>query len=157
MVTGAAGLNCSRLFYYIHDISSGLRFLLGTGAEVSVVPPSRSDRKQRGNFCLQAVNRTDIATYGLHSLSLDLRRTFRWVFVIADVQQPILGADFLQHFGLAVDLRCGKLLDTTTQLQVNGTMTSSLPSSPGITPYLDRHSVHPSSRGIPVHHTDLIG
>ena len=133
MATGAVGLNCSRLFY-IHDKSTGFRFLVDTGAEVSVVPPSRADRKQRGNFCLQAVNRTDIATYGLRSLSLDLglRRTFRWVFVIAEVEQPILGADFLRHFSLAVDLRCGKLLDTTTQLQVNGTMTPSLPPSPGI-------------------------
>ena len=26
---------------------------------------------------------------------------FRWVFVIANVKQAILGADFLQHFGLA--------------------------------------------------------
>ena len=46
MVTGAAGLNCSRLFY-IHDNSTGLRFLVDTGTEVSVVPPSRSDRKQQ--------------------------------------------------------------------------------------------------------------
>ena len=45
MATGAAGLNCSRLFY-IHDNSSGLRFLVDTGAEVSIVPSSRSDCKQ---------------------------------------------------------------------------------------------------------------
>ncbi len=98
------------------------------------MPPARTDRNRRGNFCLQAVNRTDIATYGQRSLSLDLglRRTFRWVFVIADVNQPILGADFLRHFGLAVDVRNGKLLDTTTKLQVNGIMSSSPPVAPAI-------------------------
>ena len=102
-------------------------------------------------LCLQALNRTDIATYKvLRSLSLDLSL---WVFIIADVQQPILGAYFLRHFGLAVDLRCGKLLDTTTQLQVNSTMTPSLPSSLGI---MHPTSIDKSSCRVPVHHTDLI-
>ena len=96
MAAGDVGLNCSRLFY-VHDHSTGFRFLVDTGAEVSVVPPSRTDRNRRGNFCLQAVNRTDITTYGLRSLSLTLGlcRNFRWVFVIADVKQPILGYDIL--------------------------------------------------------------
>ncbi len=64
------------------------------------------------------------------SLDLGLRRTFRWVFVIADVNQPILGADFLRHFGLAVDVHNGKLLVTTTKLQVNGIISSSPPPPP---------------------------
>ena len=91
------GHSPSRLFY-ITDHSSGLRFLVDTGAQVSVIPPTPAQRKHtHDNFQLQAVNSSPITTYGNQSLTLDLglRRTFCWVFVIADVQSPILGADFL--------------------------------------------------------------
>ncbi len=42
---------------------------------------------------------------------LGLRRKFQWVFVEAAVQQPILGADFLKHFNLLVDLKHKQLID----------------------------------------------
>ncbi len=42
------------------------------------------------------------------------------VFIIANVKQAILGADFLHHFGLVVDIRYHALLDSTTHLRVNG-------------------------------------
>ena len=122
MATSAAGQTPSRLFY-VSDRSSGIRFLVDTGAEVSVIPPTCTDRRnQQGHFSLQAVNNTNIATYGARSLSLDLglRRTFRWVFVIADVKQPLLGADFIRHFGLLVDVRQNTLSDSTTTLCVFG-------------------------------------
>ena len=80
----------SRLFY-VTDCNSGLRFLVDTGAEASVIPPARTDRKhQQDGPGLQAVNVTPIATYGRRSLTLDLglRRTFRWVFTIADIKHP---------------------------------------------------------------------
>lgn len=48
--TSAVGLHPSRLFY-ISDRTTGLRFLVDTGAEVSVMPPSATERKyRRGNF-----------------------------------------------------------------------------------------------------------
>ena len=100
MVTGVTGLSTSRLFY-LTDCSSGLRFLVDTGAEVSVIPPSRIDRKhQQSNLSLQAINNTSIPTFGNHSLTLDLgpRRSFCWVFIIAEVKNPILGADFLHSY-----------------------------------------------------------
>ncbi|GJQ68343.1 hypothetical protein Trydic_g16937 [Trypoxylus dichotomus] len=62
-------------------------------------------------------------------LDLSLRRAFHWPFVTADVSTPILGADFLSHFGLLVDIRDACLRDTITQLQVNGTACSRVPSS----------------------------
>ena len=54
------------------------------------------------NIQLQAVNSSPITTYGNQSLtlSLGLRRTVCWVFVTANVQSTILGADFLQNFRL---------------------------------------------------------
>ena len=51
----------------------------------------------------------------LPSLS-GLRRTFRWVFTIADVKQHILGADFLSHFGLIVNMQHDILSDPNTQV-----------------------------------------
>ena len=97
------GHSLSRLFF-VTDKSSGLRFLIDTGADVSVIPPSHSDRVHRHDLCLQAINNTPIPTYGTRSLTLNLglRRTFHWAFIIADVIRPILGADFLHHFSLVV-------------------------------------------------------
>ena len=92
------GHSPSRLFC-ITDDSSGLRFLVDTGGTSECYsPPTPAQRKHtHDNFQLQAVNSSPITTYGNQSLTLDLglSRTFRWVFVIADVQSPILGADFL--------------------------------------------------------------
>ena len=131
MATSSAGLQESRLFYVI-DRSTKLKFLVDTGAEVSAVPRSHAQQKY---LCqgpsLQAVNNTTIATFGTCSLTLDLglRRTFRWVFIIADISKPILGADFLKHYGLLVDMRSKRLTDSLTQLKVQGTIspvTSSL-------------------------------
>jgi hypothetical protein len=35
---------------------------------------------------------------------------------VADVTQPFIGADFLSHYGLAVDFKCKRLLDNVTSL-----------------------------------------
>ena len=74
------------------------------------------------SLVLQAANKTPIRTFGQRSLTLrlGLRRTFPWIFVLADVSQPIIGADFLRHFGLMVDLRAHQLRDSTTSLSVMG-------------------------------------
>ena len=54
--TNVVGLLPSRLFY-VTDCASGLRFLVDTGAEVSVIPPSRTERiHQQDNLSLQAAN-----------------------------------------------------------------------------------------------------
>ena len=66
------GLISSRLFY-ITDTSTTLRFLIDTGAEVSIIPPSKYDRlRQPDSLQLQAANNTSITTYGRCSLTLDL-------------------------------------------------------------------------------------
>ena len=44
-------------------------------------------------------------TFGTHS--------YEWNFTIADVSQPLLGADFLRHFELMVDIKHQKLIDST--------------------------------------------
>lgn len=83
-------------------------------------------------FPLQAVNRSSITTYGDLSPTLDvgLRRASRWIFIIADISNPIFGADFLPHFGFLVDVRNLKLIDSTTNLSVRGILSSSPSISP---------------------------
>ena len=129
--TSDPGLPSSRLFSF-HDFATGTRFLVDTGAEVSVIPPSPNDRHHKTKLTLQAVNGSSIPTYGTQSLTLNigLRRTFRWIFVIADIQNPILDADFLCHFALLVDVKHNRLLDTTTQLHTHGTPTLTISPCP---------------------------
>ncbi|XP_064470083.1 uncharacterized protein LOC135384829 [Ornithodoros turicata] len=73
-------------------------------------------------YHLTAVNNTSIPVYGEQSLTLNLglRRSFPWIFKIAAVDQAIIGADFLQHFGLLVDVRRKVLLDSNTGLRIAG-------------------------------------
>lgn len=65
---------------------------------MSVITPSSFDnqRHARSDITLEAVNKSRIPTYGERSLTLNLglRRTFRFVFVVADLPTPIIGADF---------------------------------------------------------------
>ena len=43
-----------------------------------------------------------------------LRRQFNWTFVVADISNPLLGFDFLNHFQLLVDCHKKLLLDKET-------------------------------------------
>ena len=99
-----------------------------------MVPPVQSERRRPPSTTsaptLCPVNSTPIRTYGQKSLTLDigLRRSFKWVFVIADVPSPILGADFLRNFNLLVDVSRRRLIDAMTTSFVRGITTST--SSP---------------------------
>ena len=87
---------------------------------MSVLPATSADRRRpsQPEHTLRAVNGSSIASFGTRSLtvSLGLRRRFQFVFVIADVEQPIIGADFLHHHRLTVDLRARRIMDSVTQL-----------------------------------------
>ena len=135
MVTSVAGLPHPSHLFYIHDRNSNTRFVVDTGAEVSVIPPTCGDRSHpQCAFSLQGVDGSDIATHGVRSctLNIGLRHTFHWVFVIANFKQAILGADFLQHFGLVVDMWRRTLLDSTTHLRDDGLLSDLSTTSPGL-------------------------
>nr|VZI26239.1 unnamed protein product [Spirometra erinaceieuropaei] len=115
-----------RTFYVRHN-RSGRRFLVDTGAQLSVIPPTPADRRcPNPGLFLQANNTSPITTFGTCSLSLDIgiRRLFPWVFVVADIPCAILGADFLAAFDLLVDCRQSRLHDKTTNLTVRGISSS---------------------------------
>lgn len=97
---------------------------------MSVIPKSFAFSKKPDKLVLYAANGSQIPTYGtkLISVSLNLRRDFRWPFIIADVTQPIIGVDFLTHFNLLVDVRNNCLIDKLTNLKSSGHFSRDLPN-----------------------------
>ena len=110
----AVGQNQTRLLY-AWDRHSGRRFLVDTGAEVSVFPASNKDRHSQSlETKLTAANGSDISTYGKRTIPLHFNnRRFKWTFTIAHVSQPLLGADFLRAHSLLVDIKGQRLIDSS--------------------------------------------
>ena len=81
---------------------------------------SNKDSQLSDGFRFQATNSSSILTYCQRSVTLNigLRRSFKHVFIVADVQQNILGADFLSRYSLLVDMKNKKLIDDLTSLSV---------------------------------------
>lgn len=110
---------------HVHDRLTGFNFLVDTGAEVSVLPATQTQKLLTPTTHLYAANNSRIPVFQRQTLTLELslRRSFTWTFYVAAVSQPILGADFLQHFNLLVDLGSRKLLDPLTSLWTRGKTT----------------------------------
>ncbi|GFW39744.1 hypothetical protein TNCV_4522341 [Trichonephila clavipes] len=111
----------SRLF--VKDRETGCQFLVDSGADVSILPWTKTKGEcQASQYKLYAGNGTEIPTYGLKILTLDLglRRPFQWPFIIAKVKRGIIGADFLKKFQLLIDLHNMKLIDAVTNLSIKG-------------------------------------
>ena len=98
----------------IKDSVSQQTFLVDTGAQVSVVPASDTDRAcalTNGGPQLQAANGSKIATYGTVSRKVCFEgRVFDGQFIQADVRRPLLGADFLLRNNLLVDIAGQRLV-----------------------------------------------
>ena len=114
--------------FFVKDTTLGRRFLIDTGAQVSVLPPASlpvgagvSDGGQLPR--LEAANGSSVQVVGLyrHDLRLDGGPVLSWEFVVADVATPILGADFLGHHRLTVDISHQTLRDATGQVLASGT------------------------------------
>ena len=100
-----------------------MKFLVDTGAAISVIPHTHEPSAKPTQFKLQAANGSTISTYGSKTVSLNLgmRRNFTWSFTLANVKLPILGADFLAHFNLTVHMNPRALSDNKTNIHVTGT------------------------------------
>lgn len=109
---------------HVFDRANGQRFLIDTGAEVSVVAATPAQKLFPIGLKLYAANNIRIDTYGTRRITLDLglRRKFSWNFRIAAVPYPIIGADFLKFYGLDVSLKDNRLIDNTTKLHTIGSV-----------------------------------
>lgn len=111
---------------HIQDQITGRRFLVDTGAEISVLAASSSQRRATAELKLFAANNTRIDTFGERRLTLDLglRRAITWNFCVAAVPFTIIGADLLHHYGLDVSLRRRRVIDSITKLSSVGSIRS---------------------------------
>ena len=92
---------------YVKDDLSDRRFLVDTGARVSVFPATWKDtRYLAADFLHQPANGSQIKTYGERKMTISFNnKQFQWKFIIAAVTQLLLGADFLSAHSLLVNLR----------------------------------------------------
>ena len=130
--TSVSGRACKSRRFYVKDRNAGTHFLIDSGADLSIFPASKADKGRKPLFNLQAANKSLIPAYGGKSLSIDLglRRNFTCLFIVAEVSQPIIGADFLDNFNLLVDDRHSRLTDAATLLSVHGYRASTPVVSP---------------------------
>ncbi|XP_044599097.1 uncharacterized protein LOC123275176 [Cotesia glomerata] len=111
------------LCLHVYDCKTNQKFLVDSGSIVSIIPASSiSSRLEKSPLTLFAANSSAISTYGTKTVQLDLnlRRPFKWSFIIADVQTAIIGADLLTHHNLLIDLTNQRIIDPHTSLSTRG-------------------------------------
>ena len=119
-----ANSGCSHVsrLLYLTDHASKTRFLIDTGAEVSVFPAtSREKLESKQGQPLVAANGSRIAVYGERNISLDIgfQRNYTWKFQIADVRMALIGADFLRSNGIVVDMKNNRIIEAASFAHVS--------------------------------------
>ena len=143
------GCTSSCRLLYVTDLS-GRRYLVDTGSEASLLPPSPdsvpiTDPPMR----LRAANGTQIAIFETGrrlTVDLGLGRTYPFDFIVAAVPTPILGADFLRQHGLVPDLQGNQLIDGRTFLASRNSSHKPLDRHPDIA-HVSKDSDSPSPDG----------
>uniref|UniRef100_A0A1B0BYQ6 Uncharacterized protein n=1 Tax=Glossina palpalis gambiensis TaxID=67801 RepID=A0A1B0BYQ6_9MUSC len=59
--------------------------------------------------------------YNLSNINFNLRRDFSFLFLIGDISKPINRADFLSKYGLLIDVKHKRLLDSFANISVYAT------------------------------------
>ena len=98
-----------------------LHFLVDTGSIITVIPRKYAKYITPTTQILTAANGSNIRTYGTSTLQIaipQLRRSFQWNCFVADVTVPLLGADFLKHYKLLVDMTDKHLVDKETGFHI---------------------------------------
>lgn len=112
---------------FIPDRNSNHKFLIDTGSDICCFPRRLLKRQlAASSYQLTAANGSTIQTYGTLPLTLNLglRRDLRWNFIIADVNLPIIGSDFLSFYNLLPDCRNKRIIDGTTNLTATASIAS---------------------------------
>ena len=87
---------------HIDEKVSGLKFLVDTGAAISIFP-FRSAAPQRPHNVISASGHRLRAWGTVQKEVVFNEKIFKWNFLLADVTTPILGADFLDNFNCKID------------------------------------------------------
>ena len=93
----------------LHDDSSHTDYLVDTGSVYSIVPFQSAE--QPSGPLITTADGQPVKCWGSVQRTLKVgSKTFTWSFLQAAISFHIVGADFLSHFGLSVDLKHLKLL-----------------------------------------------
>ena len=106
---------------FVFDSINKLNFLIDTGAVVSVIPASMFKCSNNYNsMSLAAANGTTIQTFGTKELEINLgfSQNFIFTFILAEVTTAILGANFLENFGILADVKNRLIIDSNSKLKV---------------------------------------
>ena len=99
--------------FYVHDDLSGRDFLVDTGACVSLFPHRSADPPTRRDLC--TADGSFLPAWGLRRVNVVFGgKSFCWRFLLAAVDTPILGMDFLAAHRLVVDAAARQLLHAAT-------------------------------------------
>ncbi|XP_057337477.1 uncharacterized protein LOC130675673 [Microplitis mediator] len=89
-------------------------YLIDTGAYRSFYPISFLPERRLSdpNSSIKAANKTKIITYGTINKELDLGlgQIFKWEFLVADIERPIIGDDFIVHYDIIIHRKKNKIL-----------------------------------------------
>ncbi|XP_049945316.1 uncharacterized protein LOC126427135 [Schistocerca serialis cubense] len=100
---------------------------------VSVIPPTFSVKDTTPTkLSLRAASKATLRVKGLAKLPIELipGKQLTWSFYVADVEDPVLGIDFLFHFRLSPDLQSVALLHHTSSTHIACSVASSAPPPP---------------------------
>ena len=117
---------------HVYDNYRKERWLVDGGALLSIIPPTDSQKRAGPNDTeLRAANGTPISCYGTETRTIQIgNQDFTFNFIIADVSQRILGADFLAENYLAPNHRDGVLLNLNNFDTLPATLASGISSNP---------------------------
>ena len=115
---------------HVTDQITSRRFLVDTGAAFSIFPHQSSAPPSGPS--LSGPCGKNIPCWGERRLDLCFSgRRFQWTFLLAAVQFPILGVDFLRHHRLLVDPAAGSLVfgkpHSAAAVQLSGPHTAASP------------------------------
>ena len=94
----------------LRDVASGVAYLVDSGAVYSAMPHTSEDPPSGPRIA--AADGSPIPCWGWENVVISCNgKQFNWRFLKAAVAFPLLGTDFLVHFGLLVDMANMRLVD----------------------------------------------
>lgn len=108
----------------VKDKRTKMDFLIAPDSDVSFYPKSKtpSNRKGVGPSELYLNNSgSTIQTHGTLNVNVDigLGQEFSWTFTLANFERPIIGRDFLKHFGLVLNFSKMCLFNPVTKCETD--------------------------------------
>lgn len=105
---------------YVIDQNTGVKFLIDNGASYSLIPKSHAGKFQEENIPMNLIapNATLIKTFGTKKTNVKINNiSYKADFIVAEVNLPILGIDFLHNNKILIDPFNNIIIDSVSNLQ----------------------------------------